>query len=157
MLLLLFQHLLETALNEFFFPQLLFNLCNEKKLLQQESIVSSWGFLFPGVCTQLTFPAVQQHPSPAPCPCGRKDISALSQGLGLQLKRRGRRALPAPAVLFAACYDLKKENVGPKQKFQLYQLVWTELTASMRKGAVPTHRARQHSPGKCPEGLLGKK
>lgn len=62
-----------------------------------------------------------------------------------------------PSALFAACCDLKeKENVGPKQKAQLYQLVWTELAASMRKGAVPTHRARKLSPGKCPVGLLGK-
>lgn len=91
----------------------------------------------------------------APCPSSRRDIGALSQGLGLQLKGSGRRTPPA---LFAACCDLKeKENVGPKQKVQLYQLVWTELAASMRKGAVPTHRARKVSPGKCPVGLLGKK
>lgn len=80
------------------------------------------------------------------------------QGIGAAAERERQEKPPAPAVLFAACYDLKeKENAGPKQRFQLYQLVWTELAASMRKGAVPRHRARKHSPGKCPVGLLGKK
>lgn len=80
------------------------------------------------------------------------------QGTGAAAERKRQENPSAPAVLFTACYDLKeKENVGPKQKFQLYQLVWTELAASMRKGAVPRHRARKHFPGKCPVGLLGKK
>lgn len=47
-LLLFFQHLLETALNKLFFPQLLFDLQNKKKLLHQQSywrLVSS-SFLY---------------------------------------------------------------------------------------------------------------
>lgn len=62
-------------------------------------------------------------------------------------ERKRQKNPQAPAVLFAACCDLKeKENVGPKQKFQLYQLVWTELTASRRKGAVPTHTEPGNTP-----------
>ena len=42
---------------------------------------------------------------------------------------------PSGSVCSFACYELKeKENVGSKWKFQLYQLVWIELMASVRKG-----------------------
>lgn len=136
MLLLLFQHLLETALDEFFFPQLLFDLCNEKETASARK--STVGGSYSQVC------APSQLSSSTPAQHHQCFVPA----------ERERQENPPSLSCFG---HLKEENAGPKQKFQLYQLVWTGLAASMRKGGVPTHRARKHSPGKHPEGLLGKK